>query len=112
MANRKRNIQLHFMVTDKELALIQEKMAQMGTRNIGAYLRKMALDGYVVRLNLADVKELVTLLRNATNNLNQIARRVNESGGLYAEDVEDLRRNYDRIWDRAGKLLAALAGIR
>lgn len=112
MANRKRNIQLHFMVTEKELALIREKMAQMGTRNIGAYLRKMALDGYVVRLDLADVKAMVALLRNATDNLNQIARRVNESGGLYAEDVEDLRQNYDRIWDRTEKILAVLAGIR
>ena len=71
----------------------------------------MALDGYVVRLDLTDVREMVTLLRNTTNNLNQIARRVNESGNLYAEDVEDLLRKYDRIWDRAGKLLAALSGI-
>ena len=111
MANRERNVQLHFMVTEKELSLIQKKMEQMGTRNLGAYLRKMALDGYVVRLDLTDVREMVTLLRNTTNNLNQIARRVNESGNLYAEDVEDLLRKYDRIWDRAGKLLAALSGI-
>ena len=111
MANRERKVQLHFMVTEKELSLIQKKMEQMGTRNLGAYLRKMALDGYVVRLDLTDVREMVTLLRNTTNNLNQIARRVNESGNLYAEDVEDLLRRYDRIWDRAGKLLAALSGI-
>jgi hypothetical protein len=111
MANRERKVQLHFMVTEKELSLIQKKMEQMGTRNLGAYLRKMALDGYVVRLDLTDVREMVTLLRNTTNNLNQIARRVNESGNLYAEDVEDLLRKYDRIWDRAGKLLAALSGI-
>ena len=111
MANRERKVQLHFMVTEKELSLIQKKMEQMGTRNLGAYLRKMALDGYVVRLDLTDVGEMVTLLRNTTNNLNQIARRVNESGNLYAEDVEDLLRKYDRIWDRAGKLLAALSGI-
>lgn len=112
MANRKRDIQLHFMVSQDEMALIRKKMERMGTRNLGAYLRKMALDGYVVRLNLTDVKAMVALLRNATDNLNQIARSVNESGSLYAEDVEDLRQNYDRIWDRAEKILAALAGVR
>jgi hypothetical protein len=112
MANRKRDIQLHFMVSQDEMALIRKKMERMGTRNLGAYLRKMALDGYVVRLNLTDVKELVALLHNATNNLNQIARRVNESGSLYAADVEDLCQNYDRIWDRTEKILAALASVR
>lgn len=112
MANRKRNIQLHFMVSQDEMALIRKKMERMGTRNLGAYLRKMALDGYVVRLNLTDVKAMVALLRNATDNLNQIARRVNESGNLYPEDMDDLRQNYDRIWDRTEKILAALAGIR
>ena len=111
MANRKRDIQLHFMVSQNEMALIRKKMERMGTRNLGAYLRKMALDGYVVRLNLTDVKAMVALLRNATDNLNQIAHRVNESGNLYAEDVEDLRQNYDRIWDKTGKILAALAKI-
>ena len=73
MANRKRDIQLHFMVSQNEMALIRKKMERMGTRSLGAYLRKMALDGYVVRLNLTDVKLLVALLHNATNNLNQIA---------------------------------------
>lgn len=112
MANRKRDIQLHFMVSQGEMALIRKKMERMGTRNLGAYLRKMALDGYVVRLNLTDVKAMVALLRNATDNLNQIARRVNESGSLYADDVENLHQNYDRIWDRTKKILTALAGVR
>jgi hypothetical protein len=111
MTNRKRDIQLHFMVSQNEMVLIRKKMERMGTRNLGAYLRKMALDGYVVRLNLTDVKELVALLHNATNNLNQIARRVNESGNIYAADVEDLHRDYDLIWDKTGKILAALAKI-
>ena len=111
MANRKRDIQLHFMVSQNEMALIRKKMERMGTRNLGAYLRKMALDGYVVRLNLADVKEMTALLHNATNNLNQIARRVNESGSIYAVDVEDLHRDYDLIWNKTGKILDALAEI-
>ena len=112
MANRKRDIQLHFMVLQDEMSLIRKKMERMGTRNLGAYLRKMALDGYVVRLNLTDVKAMVALLRCATDNLNQIAHRVNESGNFYTEDVEDLRQNYDRIWDRTKKILIALAGVQ
>lgn len=111
MANRERKIQLHFMVSQDEMALIRKKMERMGTRNLGAYLRKMALDGYVVRLNLTDVEAMVALLRNATDNLNQIARRVNESGNIYAADVEDLHRDYDLIWDKTGKILDALAEI-
>jgi hypothetical protein len=100
------------MVTEREMELIQEKMAQMGTRNMGAYLRKMAVDGYVVNLDLSDVKELVSLLRRCSNNLNQLARRVNETGSVYETDIEDLRQNYNRLWDMAGKILAGLADIR
>jgi hypothetical protein len=92
------------MVAEKEQALILEKMKLFGTRNMGAYLRKMAIDGYVVRLDLSDVKALVFLLRNATNNLNQIARRVNETGSIFEADIEDLRQNYDRLWDIAGNI--------
>ena len=109
---RIRNIQLHFMVTEKEKALIFEKMARLGTKNMGAYLRKMALDGYVVTLDLSNVRELVFLLRNATNNLNQIARRANETGSIYEADIQDLRQNYDRLWDMAGKILTELSDIR
>ena len=78
MANRKRDQAMYFMVTPRERQLIAEKMAQLGTKNTGAYLRKMAVDGYIVKLDLGSVRELVGLLRGATNNLNQIARRANE----------------------------------
>ena len=67
MANRKRNVQLHFMVTEHERSLIDEKMNQLRTKNMGAYLRKMAIDGYVIHLDLSDIKELVTLLRYTGN---------------------------------------------
>jgi hypothetical protein len=112
MANRKRSVQFHFMVTEHEMELIQEKMALFGTQNMGAYLRKMAIDGYVVRLDLTDIQALVSLLRNATNNLNQIARRVNETGSIFEADIEDLHQNYDRLWEMAGKILTELSDIR
>ena len=73
---RKREVQLNFRVSPEELALIEQKMAQLGTKNREAYLRKMALDGYVVRLELSELKELVSLMRYSSNNLNQLARRV------------------------------------
>ena len=73
---RRRDVQLNFRVSQEELALIEQKMSQLGTKNREAYLRKMALDGYAIRLDLPDLKELVSLLRRSSNNLNQLTRRV------------------------------------
>ena len=89
---RKREVQLNFRVSPEELALIEQKMAQMGTKNREAYLRKMALDGYVVRLELPELKELVSLMRYSSNNLNQLTRRVHETGRIYDADLEDISR--------------------
>ena len=75
MANRKRQIPIIIMVNEREKALIEEKMRQLGTKNMGAYIRKMAIDGYVVRLDLSDISELVSLLRRSSNNLNQYAKQ-------------------------------------
>ena len=108
MANRKRSIQLHFMVSEHERELIEQKI---GTRNMGAYLRKMAVDGYVVKLDLSAVGELVSLLRRCSNNLNQLTRRAHETRNVYEADIEDLRQNYDRLWDMAGKILIELSDI-
>ena len=111
MANRKRNVQLHFMVTERERSLIDEKMEQLGTKNMGAYLRKMAIDGYVIHLDLSDIRELVTLLRRTGNNLNQLTKRVHETGNIYGEDIEDLRQSYDKLWDMTGEILSRLSSI-
>ena len=111
MAGRERGVQLHFMVTKRERELIAEKMAQLGTANMAAYLRKMAVDGYIVNLDLAGVRELVSLLRNATNNLNQIAKRVNGVGSLYAADVEDMKARYAELWEATNKILLELTKI-
>lgn len=87
MAKRKREIVLRFRVTAEERGMIEEKMAQLGTENMAAYLRKMAIDGYIVKLDLPELKELVSLLRRSGNNLNQIAKRVNETSRIYAADI-------------------------
>ena len=84
MAKRKRDIQLKFRVTPQEREMIETKMAQFGTTNMAAYLRKMAIDGYVVKLDLPELRELVSLLRYSSNNLNQLARKANSAGYVQA----------------------------
>ena len=111
MAKRKREIQLKFRVTPEEQALIHQKMEQYGTENMAAYLRKMAIDGYVVRLDLPELRELVSLLRRSSNNLNQLTRRVHETGRFYDADLEDLRQNYDQLWEAARHVLTGLSKI-
>ena len=111
MANRKRNVQLHFMVTEHERNLIDIKMDQLGTKNMGAYLRKMAIDGYVIHLDLSDIKELVTLLRRTSNSLNQLTKRVHETGNIYGEDIEDLRESYNKLWETADEILSRISAI-
>ncbi len=111
MAERSRNIQLHFMVNGRERELIQRRMAQLGTTNMGAYLRKMAIDGYVLRLDLSEVKELVSLLRRSSNNLNQLTRRAHETGNIYEVDIEGIRQDYEQLWDMAGQILTRLSEI-
>ena len=108
---RKRDVQLNFRVSPEELALIEQKMAQLGTKNREAYLRKMALDGYVVRLELPELKELVSLMRWSSNNLNQLTRRVHETGRIYDADLEDISRRQEALWDGVHQVLTQLAKL-
>lgn len=99
-------------VTEAERDLIIEKMAIANISNREAYLRKMALDGYVFRLALADVRKMVFLLQNATNNLNQIARRANETRSVFESDIKDLQEQYNLLWEQASAILRGLAKIQ
>ena len=108
---RKREVQLNFRVSPEELALIEQKMAQLGTTNREAYLRKMALDGYVVRLELPELKELVSLMRYSSTNLNQLARRAHETGRIYDADLEDISRRQEALWDGVHQVLTQLAKL-
>lgn len=96
---RKREVQVNFRVSPEELALIEQKMSQLGTNNREAYLRKMALDGYMVQLDLPELKELVSLLRRSSNNLNQLTRRVHETGRIYDADLEDIAQRQEQLWE-------------
>ena len=96
-------------MSEKENALIAEKMEAAGIRNKESYLRKMVLDGYVLRIDFSDVRELSRLLRNATTNLNQVAKRANETRSIYASDIKDLQDNYEKLWVSAEGIMKKLA---
>jgi transcriptional regulator of met regulon len=106
---RPRNVNLAFRVTEEERAMIERRMAQTGMKNMRAYIVKMAVDGQVIHVELSSVKEMVRLLSNATNNINQIAKRANTDGSIYAADIDELRERYDEIWDQAKVILRKLA---
>ena len=112
MAKRKRNIVIRFRVTPEEREMIESKMSQFGTSNMVAYLRKISIDGYVVRLDLPELREMVSLLRRSSNNLNQIAKRVNETSRIYDADIDFLKENQEKIWSAANGILTRLASIR
>lgn len=109
---RNRNTQIIFWVSDEEKGLIEEKMAQVGTTNLSAYLRRIAIDGMIIKLELPELKEMVSLLRYTSNNINQIAKRMNESGRIYDTDLEPVTENQEKLWDMANEILTKLAGIK
>ena len=111
MENRKRKIRIVFHVSEDEQKLIEQKMKTAGIKNREAYLRKMSLDGYIVKLDLTDVREMTRLLSNSTNNLNQIARRVNATSNIYKKDISDLQEDYEKLWKQAEKIMRKLAEI-
>lgn len=105
MANRKRNIQMKFWVTEEEKNLIDQKMKLLPTKRYGAYLRKMAIDGYIIYTDTTDIKEMNQILGAISRNINQIAKRINYSGGAYQEDMEEIKRRMDQIWKLQRELL-------
>ena len=109
--NRKRPIQVKFFVDEKEQALIKKKMEQAGIENMSAYIRKMALDGYCLNLDLPQLRRMAYLLQNCSNNLNQVAKRVNESGKIYSADLADLRTRLDELIDIGKQILSKLAEL-
>ena len=111
MAKRKRDMQLNFRVSSEELAVIEQKMSQLVTSNREAYLRKMALDGYVVKLELPELKELVSLMRRSSNNLNQLTRKVHETGRAYDADLEDISQRQEQLWEGVNEILTQLSKL-
>lgn len=111
MANRNRPVQVKFRVTPEERKMIDRRMEQAGISNMAAYLRKMAIDGYVVKLELPELRDFISLLRRTSNNFNQIARRVNSTDRIYADDIAEMKNLLEQIWVADNRILEKLAAI-
>ena len=105
MVSRQRNIQMKFWVTEEEKRLIDEKMSQLPTKRYGAYLRKMAIDGYIIQVDTTDIKEMTKVLGSIGRNINQIAKRVNAGGPAYQADMEEIRERLEQIWQLQRRIL-------
>ena len=107
MANRKRNIQMKFYVTEDEKRFIDEKMSQFPTRRYGAYLRKMAIDGYIIYTDLSNLKEMNKTLFSIGRNINQITKKLNAGGPAYQADMDEIRERLDQIWQLQRRILSS-----
>ena len=110
-SKRQRDIPLFVRVSQEENDLIHERMAEAGTSNMAAFVRKMSLNGYVLHVDLSPVKELVSLQKRCANNLNQIAINVNTHGGIYPQEITALQRDYAALWKPLADLIKRLAEI-
>lgn len=108
---RRHRVRLHVIVTLEEQVLIGERMAEAGISNMEAYMRKMALKGYVLHVDLSDIRELVILQRRCANNLHRVAIHVNTYGDVYPDEIKALQRDYADLWLRLSNTLRKLAEI-
>ena len=108
----RRNIKVSVRFTEAEHELLKKRMAVTGTSNQEAFIRKLSLDGIVVKLDVPELKEMISLLRYAGNNINQIAKRLNEPGRTYEADIEDIKDNQERLIELANTIITKLAAIK
>jgi len=106
-----RTKRLEIRLTPKEMEQIESRMKEVGIRNRSAYLRKMALDGYMIQMDLSDVGEAVRLLRINSNNLNQYTKKANETGSIYQDDIRELQEQQEKLWDIMKGILGRLSTI-
>lgn len=109
MVERSKRIELR--VTEDELMKIRNRMEEAGISSLTAYLVRMAIHGYVIVMDLSDLKEILRLLQISGNNLNQYARKANETGSIYHEDIEELKNNQKEILQQMRKVLDRLTAI-
>ena len=106
-----RDKQMNFRVTESEYEVIRKRMEITGIKSPSAYLRKMAMNGYIIQMDLTDVKEMIRLLRINANNLNQYAKKANECGSVYLEDIRDLQEQQKGLWEEMRKILKMLSNL-
>ncbi len=112
MEKRTRGIQVKFRLTEQELDFLHQKMQQAGIRNREAYLRKMAMDGLVVKLDIPQLKEMIYLLGKMGNNINQIAKQANTTQQVHDYDLYYIHQALDALWDKANRVLQSLALLK
>ena len=106
---RKNNLVIHsFATTDADNESIQKKMKLFGIKNKSTFFRVMILNGYMLKLDLPEIRETIRLLKNLTNNVNQIAKRLHEHGSMYETEIDDIKQRVDEIWTVFKKILARL----
>jgi uncharacterized protein YukE len=110
--NRKRNVHFHLWATEEEADLIRSRLADSGMTSISSYFRKMAINGYHINVDLSEVRELVSLLRRCSNNLNQVAKVANTTRSIFETDIKNLQQQYDKLWEAASDILKGLAKIK
>lgn len=98
-------------VREEDREKIKQRMEEAGISNMSAYIRKMAIDGYVIKLDLSDVKEVSRLLRINANNINQYAKRANETGSIYLEDIKEIKEQQEKLWEMMKEILQRLSTI-
>ena len=112
MGERYRKTPILFWVTDEEKQQIEDRMEVVGSSNMSAYLRKMALDGYVINLNIPELDEAISLLRYSSNNINQIAKRVNATGVIFKNEVDEIQKSQSELWCMLDKIIAKFSKIK
>ena len=108
---RVRSMPIYVWVRPDEMESIQGRMAEAGISNLSAYVRKMALNGYVLHVDLSYIRELVSLQRRCANNLNQVAIQANTYGGIYPEEITQLQKDYAALWGPLSDLLKKLSAV-
>jgi len=106
-----RSINMGFRVTEAEQEMIYERMKQANISTLREYLLKMAVDGRVIKVDLTEVSECTRLLRNISNNINQIAKRTNETANVYFAEIDEIMSQQDEIWMQQEKIIRSLVKL-
>ena len=95
--------QIHIKLSEAELQMIRDRMAQMGFKNLSAYVRKMAIDGYYIKVDFKELLEVIRLLRIDSNNINQIAKAVNTYGSVDGQIISDMKAEHEKVLKKVEK---------
>ena len=109
---KERTVRVEVLFSPEEYRMLRDRMTEAGVRSMGPFIRKMALDGYVIKLDTTEIREMTSLLRRCSNNLNQVAKRANSTGSIYGADIAELQNRQEEIWESTKELLARLASIQ